>query len=226
MPNIEIYNEDCILGMKRFPDKHFDLAIVDPPYGINADKHAHKNGENCGHLNFKKHRQTDWDNATPNKEYFDELFRVSKNQIVWGANYFTPFLPPSMGWIFWYKMQDNFSFSDGELAFSSFDCKTRIFKYRRNREGFGKDKVAYSNTHPTQKPEALYRFCLDKFAKPGNKILDTHLGGGGICIACDDYGYDLTAFEIDEYYYNQAKARLENHRKQLKLFETYPQVNK
>src|SRR5947207_443827 len=107
MSKIEIYNEDCIAGMKKFPDKHFELAIVDPPYGLSMDKSAHRNGENCAHLNFKKHRQTDWDSAVPTKEYFDELFRVSKNQIVWGGNYFTPYLPPSMGWIFWYKMQDN-----------------------------------------------------------------------------------------------------------------------
>lgn len=219
MAKIDFHNLDCIEGMKNYPDNYFELAICDPPYGLNMDENAYKNGINCKANGFKAHKQGEWDKAIPTQEYFTELFRVSRNQIIWGANYFTKYLPPSMGWIFWYKMQDNFSFSDGEFAFSSFQKKARIFKYARgNESGFSPKGNQMPNIHPTQKPVGLYKWCLDKFAKEGDKILDTHLGGGSIAIACEEFGYDLTAFEIDEHYYKKANERLELHRRQLKIF--------
>jgi site-specific DNA-methyltransferase (adenine-specific) len=202
-------------AMASMPDKAYDLAIVDPPYGLNMDENAYKKGINCLANGFKAHRRGAWDRAIPSKQYFDELFRVSINQTIWGANYFTAFLPPSMGWVFWYKMQDNFSFSDGELAFTSLGCKTRIFKYARGMEsGFAPGGCASPNIHPTQKPVRLYEWLLNNYAKPGDKILDTHGGSGSIMIACDILGFDLDWYEIDLEYFTAAKERLERHQRQ------------
>jgi site-specific DNA-methyltransferase (adenine-specific) len=220
---IEITNEDNMELMARYPDNYFDLAIVDPPYGINADENAFKNGVNCKANGFKEHKKGSWDNSIPTKEYFNELKRVSKNQIIWGGNYFTKFLDPVMSWIIWDKMQYNFSFSHGEMAWNSFNSKLLIFKYARgNESGFApKIKVGMKqglNIHPTQKPIALYKYCLETFAKPEDKILDTHLGSGSIAIACHDYGFELTACELDLEYYEKAVERINNHVAQLKLF--------
>ena len=220
---IQITNEDNMELMARYPDNYFDLAIVDPPYGINADENAFKNGVNCKANGFKEHKKGSWDNAIPKKSYFMELFRVSKNQIVWGGNYFTEFLPPIMSWIVWDKMQHNFSFADGELAWSSFGTKLKIFQYARgNESGFApKIKAGLKiglNIHPTQKPIGLYKFCLENYAKPGDKILDTHLGSGSIAIACHDYKFDLTACELDKEYFDKAMQRINNHMAQQKLF--------
>jgi site-specific DNA-methyltransferase (adenine-specific) len=216
---IEITNEDNMVLMARYPDKYFDLAIVDPPYGINADKGIQKNE---GKFGYKKHRHTNWDNSIPSKEYFNQLFRVSKNQIIWGGNYFTQYLKPVMSWIVWDKMQYNFSFSHGEMAWNSFNTKLLIFKYARgNESGFApKIKTGMKqglNIHPTQKPIALYKYCLETFANPNDKILDTHLGSGSIAIACHDYGFDLTACELDKEYFDKAIKRINNHVAQLKL---------
>jgi site-specific DNA-methyltransferase (adenine-specific) len=147
-----------------------------------------------------------WDNETPTQEYFTELFRVSKNQIIWGGNYFI--LPCVRGWIFWDKnINGSSSFSDGELAWTSFDRVLRKAEITYN--GFlGADT---NRVHPTQKPVALYKWLLDKYAKEGDKILDTHLGSGSIAIACYEYGFNLTGFELDSEYYNAAKSRIENH---------------
>ena len=223
MSEIKITNEDNMQLMARYEDNYFDLAIVDPPYGINADENAFKSGVNGKKHGFKKHKKGGWDNEIPPKEYFDELFRVSKNQIIWGGNYFTDYLKPVMSWIVWDKMQHNFSFADGELAWNSFGNKLKIFQYARgNESGFApKIKAGLKiglNIHPTQKPIALYKFCLENYAKKGDKILDTHLGGGSIAIACNDYGYDLTACELDKHYYKEATKRLKIHQQQLTMF--------
>lgn len=202
---ITITNEDNMELMKRYPDKHFDLAIVDPPYGINAGKMTMGTGKH----NFKKGK--DWDSDIPNKEYFDELFRVSKNQIIWGGNYFP--LPLNNNWIAWDKLNPNLSFSEFELAWCSIDKNTRIFKRLSTLPD--DDGV---KQHPTQKPIKLYKWILDKYAKPGDKILDTHLGSGSIAIACHDYGFELTCCELDVDYYDKAIDRIKNHISQQRLF--------
>lgn len=202
---LTITNEDNMKLMARYSDKHFELAIVDPPYGINR--------LNSGGMpktsRFKKWERKDWDNEIPSKEYFKELFRISKNQIIWGGNYFTEFLKPSQGWIFWFK-QKGMTFADGELAWTSFDIATRQY----DLSGMG----GSGRIHPTQKPTKLYKWLLDKYAKQGDKILDTHLGSGSIAIACHDYGFDLTACELDKEYFDKAMERINNHTKQTKLF--------
>lgn len=209
MPSeIKLYNRDCMEAMKEIPDKAFDLAIVDPPYGIGADVANNKNGGKWG---YNQYHDSNWDMNIPTKEYFLELFRISKKQIIWGGNYFSNSLPPKMGWIVWDKKQDNFSFSDGELAWTSFDCKLRFFRWSRSATV----AVEGDRKHPTQKSIALYKFCLKNYAKDGNSVLDTHLGSGSIAIACYDMGFDLTGFEIDKEYYDAAVKRLENHKKQL-----------
>jgi len=209
---IEITNECNMELMKRYPDNYFDLAIVDPPFGINANNHAGKieNGWN-------QYKKTEWDNSIPSAEYFKELFRVSKNQIIWGGNYMTKFLPPSMGWIIWDKGQRGFSLADGEMAWTSFNKAMRIFEF--SRAGCIKSNNTMTEKfHPTAKPYELYKYCLDKYAKQGEKILDTHLGSGSIAIACHDYGFDLTACELDKEYYDKAIQRIKNHVSQQKLF--------
>ena len=207
---MNITNEDNMELMARYPDNYFDLAIVDPPYGIKRDgHHQDKKPTNGGRKNFEF---KGWDKCTPQKEYFDELFRVSKNQVIWGANYMTEYLPPSMGWIVWRKDRGNFTSSDAELAFTSFERALR--EYTKNplvlsREG--------GTIHPTQKPICLYKWILINYANQGDKILDTHLGSGSIAIACHDLEYDLTACELDTEYFDAAMKRINNHKKQLKL---------
>ena len=208
---MKITNEDNMLLMARYPDKYFDLAIVDPPYGINRDGQVETFTKNKKHKR-KCHAKKNWDDSVPDKQYFKELFRISKDQIIWGGNYFTPFLPPSMGWIFWDKGQD-LTMSDGELAFSSYDKALRRKLINR-----GQLMVEGGTFHPTQKPVKLYKWLLDKYAKQGDKILDTHLGSGSIAIACHDYGFDLTACELDKEYFDQAMKRINNHMAQTKLF--------
>jgi len=183
------------------------LAIVDPPYGIGRDGSIRTTSKHGGR---KAHKFKGWDNTTPNKKYFDELFRVSKNQIIWGGNYFTKYLPSSMGWIFWDKGQ-RICNSDGELAFSSFNKALRVYELNRV------ELLIEGTLHPTQKPIKLYKWLLDKYAKQGDKILDTHLGSGSIAIACHDYGFELTACELDKEYFDKAIKRINNHVSQLKL---------
>jgi site-specific DNA-methyltransferase (adenine-specific) len=208
---IRITNEDNMLLMARYPDNYFDLAIVDPPYGIGAERQHFE-----GHgwiLRSKK----EWDNKTPNKDYFDELFRVSKNQIVWGGNYMTEYLHSSMGWIIWDKGQRDFTLADGEMAWTSFNKAMRIFEFSR-ANCIKSNNTMIEKFHPTAKPFELYKWILNKYAKPGDKILDTHLGSGSIAIACAEYGFDLTACELDTEYYNKAIQRIQNHLLQQKLF--------
>ncbi len=219
---ITLYNADCMEVMKTFKDKQFDLAIVDPPYGINADENAFKSGVNGKVHGFKNHSQKNWDKEIPSKEYFDELIRVSKNQIIWGGNYFTEHLKPVMSWIVWDKMQHNFSFADGELAWCSFGTKLKIFQYARgNESGFapklkGQERIGI-NIHPTQKPIRLYEWLLLNYAKEGERILDTHFGSLSIGIACEKLGFELTAIELDKDYYQMAKQRLLDFKKQLTI---------
>jgi site-specific DNA-methyltransferase (adenine-specific) len=202
---IELLHEDNMRLMARYPDKHFDLAIVDPPYGIG---NALVDGGGTRKAKFDNDRDSvKWDVA-PSKEYFSELFRVSKNQIIWGGNYFS--LPPNRCALIWDKMQI-FSGSDFEYAWTSFDKASKSFRMSRVR-AYCSGKI-----HPTQKPIELYQFCLEKFAKEGDKILDTHLGSGSIAIACHDMGFDLVACEIDKDYYNAAVKRFNEQTKQLKL---------
>jgi site-specific DNA-methyltransferase (adenine-specific) len=201
---ITITNEDNMELMARYPDNYFDLAIVDPPYGLG------KAVVNSGGR-FKKYenKNGNWDMNTPDEEYFKELFRVSKNQIIWGGNYFN--LPPNKCFLIWDKGQpEGISFAMAEYAWLSFDKVAQIFKKRTQ----GQEE----RFHPTQKPVYLYAYCLEKFAQQGDKILDTHLGSGSIAIACHDYGFDLTACELDAEYYEKAIQRIKNHTNQQKLF--------
>ena len=205
---IQITNEDNMELMARYPDNYFDLAIVDPPYGIGASEMTMGSGKN---KKYKKGKN--WDNETPNEDYFNELFRVSKDQIIWGGNYFN--LPLTKSWIFWDKgINGDCDFADGELAWISFNKVLRIAPIRY--KGFlGADT---ERIHPTQKPIKLYKWLLDKYAQQGDKILDTHLGSGSIAIACHDYKFDLTACELDKEYFDKAMQRLNNHMAQQKLF--------
>ena len=212
--NIEITNEDNMQLMARYPDNYFDLAIVDPPYGIGADKAQNNGGEKFG---YKKYKDSDWDSSIPSQDFFIELQRVSKNQIIFGGNYMTEFLKPSMGWIIWDKGQRDFSLADGEMAWTSFNKAMRIFEFSR-ASCIKSNNTAIEKFHPTAKPFELYKWLLDKYAKQGDKILDTHLGSGSIAIACHDYRFELTACELDKEYYDKAIERIKNHTNQTKLF--------
>lgn len=216
---LTITNEDNMVMMARYPDKYFDLAIVDPPYGIGFGTFNRTNKDSNGNrVKADKYHNSSWDDSIPSDEYFNELFRVSKEQIVWGGNYF-PFLWKNgcKGFIFWYKGNPVPNFADGELAWTSFDKVAKQFDFRYYGNLQGKTS-AESKIHPTQKPVALYKWLLDKYAKPSDKILDTHLGSGSIAIACHDYGFDLTACELDKEYFDKAMQRIENHTNQTKLF--------
>ncbi|QDP55647.1 MAG: putative modification methylase [Prokaryotic dsDNA virus sp.] len=196
--------------MAGFSDNQFDLAIVDPPYGINfAKTHTGKG--------WIVRDDKEWDKEIPKPKYYKELFRVSKNQIIWGANYMVENIPPSMGWIFWDKGQRNFSLADGELAFTSFNRALRVFDMPRGSHKAQDDKTG-GKIHPTQKPIKLYEWILINYAKEGDKILDTHLGSGSIAIACHNLGYNLTGYEIDTEYYEAAIKRLKQHQAQLRMF--------
>jgi site-specific DNA-methyltransferase (adenine-specific) len=210
---IEITNEDNMLLMARYPDGYFDLAIVDPPYSELCNLHGGsssdaKHGWGKKWMGDKHH---DW-NKKPTKEYFKELLRVSKNQIIWGGNYFISDLYDTSCLIIWDKGQRDFSLADAEIAWASFKKPVRIFSFSR-AEANKLDRF-----HPTQKPPQLYKWLLDKYAKPNDKILDSHLGSGSIAIACADYGFDLTACELDKEYYDKAIQRIQNHLLQQKLF--------
>ncbi len=201
---IRITNEDNMELMARYPDNYFDLAIVDPPYGIGA-------GKGVGVTRGKKNQYTvkDWDSSIPEKDYWNELWRVSKNQIVWGGNYMTDFLKPSRGWIYWQKIMGG-NYADGELAWTSFD---------RNLKEFTKRSDQGNRFHPTQKPVKLYEWLLMNYAKEGDKILDTHLGSGSIAISCHNLGFELTACELDKDYYEAAIKRINNRIDSLNLFD-------
>jgi site-specific DNA-methyltransferase (adenine-specific) len=213
---VEMLNMDCMEYMAGLEDKAFDLAIVDPPYGIGVDGNKASTGKHGGR---KAHEIKNWDNERPSGSYFQELFRVSCNQIIWGANYYPQYLTPSMGWIIWDKGQ-RINQSDGELAFSSFDKATRICTMNRV------ELLLEGTIHPTQKPVALYKWLLSRYAKPGDRIIDTHGGSGSICIACHDLGFDLTWMELDADYYAAACKRYKDHAAQAVLFEPQEIIQK
>lgn len=237
-PNIDLRLCDNMELMKEYPDKYFDLAIVDPPYGIGEGNGQDKSRNikrvdkrNGKEIIIKKpnYESKKWDFKKPGKEYFKELFRVSKNQIVWGGNYFTNSLPPSMGWIVWNKVNGNSDFSDCELAFTSFNKGLRKVDFMWSgmimassiKTGIiseGNKQKCEKRIHPTQKPVALYRWLLTNYAKEGDKILDTHLGSGSIAIACHELGFDLVGCELDQDYYRDMMKRFNQHKAQLVLF--------
>lgn len=203
----EVRNIDCMVAMKEFSDKFFELAIVDPPYGIGASEMQ----MGLGKKKWNKGKR--WDEMTPTEEYFSELYRISINQIIWGGNHFI--LPLSRGWIFWDKdVQPTLSFSSGELAWTSFDSvlKKAAIEYSgfRGKDG---DKI-----HPTQKPIALYKWLLKNYAKEGDKILDTHLGSGSSRIAAYDMGFDFWGYELDADYFKASEKRFHEFKAQQKLF--------
>jgi site-specific DNA-methyltransferase (adenine-specific) len=201
----EVFNMDCIEGMKQYPDNYFELAIVDPPYGIDAGKMTMGSGKH----NFEKGKN--WDNKIPDIEYFNELFRISNNQIIWGGNYFN--LPNNNNWIIWDKLNPNLSFSEAELTWCSLNKNVRIFKRLSTMPDDDGPK-----RHPTQKPIRLYKWILNKYAKEGDKILDTHLGSGSSRIAAYDLGFEFTGFELDEDYFKASEKRFKQHTDQLTLF--------
>jgi len=207
---MKITNECNMELMARYKDNHFDLAIVDPPYGIGiSGQKEQKNGKKSDR---KYHKEKDWDNEIPKKEYFEELKRVSKNQIIWGANYFVEHLNKgTKGWVVWDKAQYGLTMSDCELAYSSFQKPTRV--YIKNRAVL----ISQNTIHPTEKPIKLYEWLLMNYAKAGDKILDTHLGSGSIAIACHNLGYNLTACELDKEYYEASIKRLNEHTSQLRI---------
>ena len=218
---MKITNEDNMELMARYPDNHFELAIVDPPYGIDhANKAGKMAGQKYGNAAAKKrnYEAKDWDTEIPSLEYFNELQRVSKNQIIWGGNYFAHLLSPKSGWVFWDKDNGDNNFSDGELAWTSFDCGLRMKKVTWNGMIQYDMKNKEDRFHPTQKPIRIYEWLLMNYAKEGDKILDTHLGSGSIALACHNLNFDLTACELDTEYYNAAMKRLKQHQQQLTMF--------
>ena len=218
MVNIELHNMDCMEGMGAYPDNYFDLAIVDPPYGLGCMTHG---------LGTKvKHKRTTWNNAPPNKEYFIELRRISNHQIIWGCNYFFPNIP-EVGRIIHDKQMTAkngcpIKLSECDIASQTFHKRIDKFTYQWSGN-VQNGKINWDNTgpdariHPTQKPIALYKWLLKNYAKEGNKILDTHLGSGSIAAACWDMGFDLIGFDTDKEYFEAASKRLENHKKQLQI---------
>ena len=211
---IELLNIDCMTFMATIPDKAFDLAIVDPPYGIGecgGDKKRGRKADNYNKLVI--HIKKEWDNTRPQKQYFDELFRVSQGQIIWGGNYFIDYLYPSMGWVFWDKLIGG-DFSDGELAWTSFWRALRQFTYSYH----GDTRGGHTRIHPTQKPVALYDWLLRNYAKPNQRILDTHLGSGSSAIAAHYFGCDFVGCEIDTEYFTAAKERFDRETRQVAMF--------
>lgn len=225
---IRLYQADCMKMLSQIPDKYYSLCICDPPYGIGWDGEnatmsagVRKNGtqrkmESWNNPRPKGYMKKEWDNKSPDKIYFDELKRVTRNQIIWGGNYFTEYLVPSGGWVTWEKgVPDGMSLSQCELAWTN--CLNSIRHIRLLWAGYKKCEEV-NRTHPTQKPIKLYEWLLKNYAKPGDRILDTHLGSGSIAIACYNMGFDLDGYEIDKDYYEAAVKRLEDHKRQGLLF--------
>ena len=208
--NATLLHIDCMEYMTGLPDKAFDLAIVDPPYGLNmAKERPRKDGR------FAHNVPRTWDEKIPDSAYFSELERVSVNQIIWGGNYFP--LPPTQGFIFWYKQNPVDNFSDGELAWTSFKRPARCFHFAYYGGIEGKTS-APKKIHISQKPVKLYEWLLSNYAKPGQRILDTHLGSGSSAIACNNLGFEMVGCELDEDYYSAACARVEQATRQERLF--------
>lgn len=196
----KIYNEDCLEAMQQIPDKYFDLCIVDPPYGIGISSNPVR----------QAHKKKNWDSNIPQAEYFEELKRVSVNQIIWGGNYYN--LPPTQNYLVWDKRQPHdFSLAMCELAWCSIQRPIKMFSYSVLAE---KNKI-----HPTQKPVALYEWLLKNYAKKGDKILDTHLGSASSVIACKKLGFEYMGFEIDKEYFDLASERINKFDRQENMFD-------
>lgn len=232
------FNIDCMIGMREYPDKYFDLAIVDPEYGIGENKGQCKS-RNINRIDRRNGKQIvikhkgypvkEWDNKRPSAEYFKEVIRVSKNQIIFGGNYFADLLPPSSCWIVWDKVNGESDFADCELAWTSFTTAVRQFRFmwsgfcqgKSLTEGHinqGNKALCESRIHPTQKPAMLYKWALSNYAKLGDKILDTHLGSGSSRIAAYEMGFDFTGYEIDKDYFEAQEKRFRQHTAQVKMF--------
>ena len=223
------YNVDCMEVLKLMPDKSIDLCIVDPPYGIGVGSMGYTNGVSmvgnalAKRKNYRKSDGLQWDNQPPTQDYFNELIRISKNQIIWGGNYFSDKLKPSKAFIVWDKRcDDNMknSFADCEYAWCSIG-NGRMFRYMWNGMLQGDMKNKENRIHPTQKPVALYEWLLNNYAKKGDKILDTHTGSASSLIACYNLRFDYVGFELDKDYYEQASKRLEAHKSQLNMFNDF-----
>ncbi len=207
----EVFLQDCMIGMRQYPDKYFDLAIVDPPYGL--AKRLTEGGKKGGMGSLRKlddGKVAVWDEV-PTDKYFTELKRISKNQIIWGGNYFLDYLGSNDGLIIWDKMNGTNALSDAEIAWKSLSGTTRIFRMHHFSAGYD-DKI-----HPTQKPTKLYKWLLSNYANQGDKILDTHVGSGSSRIACDMLGFDFTGFEIDKDYFDAQEKRFKQYKSQLTL---------
>jgi len=219
---IDLTNEDNMELMERYPDNYFELAIVDPPYGIGISKH-----KKLASTSKKNYSIKDWDNTPPTKEYFRELKRVSVNQIIWGSNFFDG-VGLIGGGIIWNKLGKNIgrrlpmpNLSDCEIAYCSSRNNVKMFSYTQIGNVYGNDYLIdweQNRIHPTQKPIQLYEWLLMNYAKEGDKILDTHLGSGSIAIACHNLGFDLVGCELDTEYYDAACQRLKQHQAQLTMF--------
>ena len=210
----KIHNQDCLEAMKLMQDNEFDLAIVDPPYGIGAGGKSFINRNTANKNAEKFYKENDWDKIRPSREYFIELKRISKNQIIWGGNYFCDLIKPARCFIVWDKKTGDNSYADCELALTSINSNAKIYTkfWLGAHANNGTPRI-----HPTEKPIALYEWLLMNYAKEGDKILDTHLGSGSIAIACHNLGFDLTGYELDKEYYDNAIKRIKNHQSQLRI---------
>ena len=217
MNKINLHLGDSLEALKKMPDNAYDLAIVDPPYGIDVTNQSQ--GKGGGVARKIDYIKKDWDKSAPNKYYFEELMRVSVNQVIWGANHFISRIPyDSSCWVIWDKDNGATDFADCELAWTSFNTAARKLKWKWSGMLQQDMKNKETRIHPTQKPVKLYEWLLDNYAKEGDTILDTHLGSGSIALACHNRGFSLDAYEIDNEYYLSATNRLKQHQQQLTMF--------
>lgn len=220
MLDFGFYNLDCMDGMREFPDAYFDLAIVDPPYG-GVTQGGYMKTNNYAHNPYNKNNYdlTLWGQAAPGPEYFRELFRVSKNQIIWGGNYFVEQIAKnSQCWVIWDKEKsEGVTYADAEIAWTSFNRAIKIFRFRWDGWLQGDMRNKEIKIHPTQKPVKLYKWLLSNFANPGDLILDTHVGSASSLIACYEMGYKYVGFELSENYYRLARSRLEIAEQQITI---------
>jgi len=213
------YNMDCMEGMKQFPDKFFDIAIVDPPYGGVTQGGYMRNQISGGVAQNKVYHLAIWGCKAPTAEYFAELIRVSKNQVIWGGNYYANMLPNSQCWIVWDKCKpEGVSYADFEMAWTSFDRAARLFRFMWHGMLQGDMQHKETKIHPTQKPIALYKWILDNFSNKNDVVLDTHVGSASSLIACYETGHEYYGFEIDPIYYADAKKRLFEAESQVNMF--------